>query len=94
MAVNGIKMNGLKEASEETRGLHRYQSARVQIDYDTNTGDVITHYHGTSGDYVEYHDKAIIYAGMADGHMTQNEVALLVEEAVRQHNWEKSLVVD
>lgn len=41
----GIKMNGLRKAAHETKGLSPYGDIRTQISYDRDTGDIYTDDH-------------------------------------------------
>lgn len=74
----GYKMNGLKAAAAETKGLRGYyDAAYVQISYDRATGDVLTNYHVSLGhnSWTEYHDSDVVTVCYASEHMTMQEIA-------------------
>ena len=57
--THGIKINGLRKAAHETKGLSPYGDVRTQISYDRDTGDIYTNDH-IGDDWSRYYDPAVI----------------------------------
>lgn len=83
---HGLKMNGLKAASGWTENYGYYSGQYVQISYDRNTGDVLADYHYSLGQnsWTRYHDPAIITVATTADHMTMQEIADAIAQAVRE----------
>ena len=80
--THGLKMKGIKKASGDTCN---YSSGHyIQISYDTETGDIMTDYHYSLGrnSWTQYHDPAIITICTTDYHMTMQDIADAIAEAV------------
>jgi hypothetical protein len=87
MKVNtyGMKMNGIRKASEETEGLQGYYSGGyLQISYNEKTGDILTNYHFCFGHYnwSEYDDPNIITVCNFYEPATMQEIANAIRNAV------------
>lgn len=54
----GIKMQGLKKAAGETKGLDGW-NGYTQIGYDRADGEVIAVYHADVNDWTRYHSETI-----------------------------------
>lgn len=83
---HGLKMNGLKKASSETKNLNGYYSGRyIQISYDKSTGEVLTDFHCSIGQnsWTEYHDPNIVRICNASDPMTMQQIADLVANTIR-----------
>ena len=80
----GYKMHGLKAASGETKNYGYYSGHYVQISYDTDTGDVLTDYHYSLGQnsWTHYHDPAIITIAVTANHMTMQQIADAIADAI------------
>lgn len=80
----GYKMHGLKAASGETKNYGYYSGHYVQISYDTDTGDILTDYHYSLGQnsWTRYHDPAIITVATTAHHMTMQEIADAIVDAI------------
>lgn len=90
MKINtyGKKMNGIRKASGETKGLTGYYSGHyVQISYDKVTGDVLTNYHYSLGQnsWSEYNDPNVITIGNYSEPMTMQAIADEINNALEPH---------
>lgn len=83
---HGLKMHGLKAASGETKDYGYYSGHYVQISYDTETGDILADYHYSLGQnsWTHYHAPAIITVATTADHMTMQEIADAVAQAVTE----------
>ena len=79
--THGIKMNGLRKAAHETKGLSPYGDIRTQISYDRDTGDIYTNDH-IGENWSQYHDPAVITVCFTKRHMSQQEIADRIAEAL------------
>lgn len=82
-----MKINGLRKASSETKGLTGYYSGHyVQISYDKSTGDILTDYHYNLGQnsWTQYHDPNIIIVCNASEPMTMKEIKQEIENAIAE----------
>lgn len=70
----GIKMQGLKMAAGETKGLDGW-NGYVQISYDRADGEVIAAYHADVNDWTRYHSNSIISVCNAREPMTMQSIA-------------------
>ncbi len=70
----GIKMQGLKMAAGETKGLDGW-NGYVQISYDRADGEVIAAYHADVNDWTRYHSNSIISVCNAREPMTMQGIA-------------------
>lgn len=80
--THGMKMHGLKAAAGETRDVYPYAGHYVQISYDTDTGDIYAHWHIDVNSWIHYDNPAIFTAVRAMTHMTMQEIADAIAEAV------------
>lgn len=80
--THGMKMHGLKAAARETRDLYPYSGHYVQISYDTETGDVWAYWHVDINSWIHYDNPAIFTAVRATRHMTMQQIADAIAEAV------------
>lgn len=83
--THNLPMNGLREASDETKDLTGYFSGQyVQISYNRKTGDILTYYHYSFGhnNWTVYHDPDIITVCTASNPMSMQEIADAIYEAV------------
>ena len=71
----GIKMLGLKEASEATGGWHKNSGGYTQISYDMDTGEVLTNDHADQNNWTEYNDPAVITVCGTSEKMSEQEIA-------------------
>ena len=70
----GIKMQGLKNAAGETKGLDGW-NGYVQISYDLADGEVIAAYHAGVNDWTRYHSETIIPVRNTREPMTMQGIA-------------------
>lgn len=70
----GIKMQGLKMAAGETKGLDGW-NGYVQISYDRADGEVIAAYHANVNDWTRYHSETIIPVRNTREPMTMQGIA-------------------
>lgn len=86
MKVNthGLTIKGLKKASGETEDYGAFSPTYNEIFYDRETGEVWTKYQSSLGmnTWTEYHDENIIKIGNTQRHMTMQEIADAIWEAV------------
>lgn len=80
----GYKMHGLKAASGDTKNYGYYSGSYVQINYDVSTGDVWADYHYSLGQnsWTEYHDSDVITVCNTSRHMTMQEIADAIVDAI------------
>lgn len=71
----GIKMQGLKKAAGETKGLDGW-NGYVQISYDRADGEVMAKYHVDVNDWTRYHSNSIISVCNAREPMTISQFQL------------------
>jgi hypothetical protein len=81
--THGIKINGLRKAAHETKGLSPYGDVRTQISYDRDTGDIYTNDH-IGDDWSRYYDPAVITVCFAKRHMTQQQIADRIADALAE----------
>ena len=83
----GIKMQGLKKAAGETKGLDGW-NGYVQISYDRADGEAIAAYHIDVNDWTRYHSETIIPVRDTREPMTMqgiaDAVALALDETKRR----------
>lgn len=81
---HGLKIEGLKKASGETEDYGEYGPLYNEIFYDRATGEVWTILQSSlgMGTWTEYHDADIIKIGNAQQHMTMQQIADAIWEAV------------
>lgn len=90
MAINthGLTIKGLRKASGETQ---RYNDASSydEIFYDRSTGEVWTRYQYSLGQnsWTEYHDADVIKVCNAVRHMTMQEIADAINDALNAVNY-------
>ena len=70
----GIKMQGLKKATGETKGLDGW-NGYAQISYDRADNEVIAVYHTDVNDWTRYHSKTIIPVRNTREPMTMQGIA-------------------
>lgn len=70
----GIKMQGLKKAAGETKGLDGW-NGYVQISYDRADGEVIAVYHIDVNDWTRYYSETIIPVKNTREPMTMQGIA-------------------
>lgn len=80
--THGIKMVGLRKASGDTRNY--YDSRYIQISYDRDNGDILTDLHSDWGRTWEtvYHEPGVIKICTTSRHLTMQEIADRIAEAV------------
>lgn len=76
-----INMESVKKAAKETQYLRGTSGHRVQISYDTETGEVITDYHVSENNWSVY-DDAVITIVFAAGPFTTAQIVDVVSEAI------------
>ena len=82
--THGHKMNGLRRASSETINWNPRFGGHTQISYDMSTGDILTNDHiGQS--WSEYHDPDIIPVCHTSRHMTMQQIADAIDDAIVNH---------
>ena len=80
----GLKMTGIRKASGATCNW----DGRTQISYDTETGEIYTNDH-IGDSWSQYHSPAVITVCFASEHMTMQEIADRIREAVEDKaRWE------
>lgn len=79
MTINkhGMKMTGLKQASENTIN-YRYPDYYDHIYYNTETGKVWTVFVKDPKTHIRYNEPEIMYVGAVKQHMTPQEIADMV----------------
>lgn len=77
----GIKMQGLKKASGETKHLN-YWNGYTQISYDRADGKIMADYHIDVNDWTRYRSNTIITVCNAREPMTMQDIADAVEQAI------------
>ena len=86
MKVNthGLMIKGLKQASGNTRNYGDYSSEYDEIFYDMNSGEVWTRYQCSIGhnSWTEYHDPDVIKICNTGRHMTMQEIADAIAQAI------------
>lgn len=82
--THGLKIKGLKKASGETANYGAHSDLYDEIFYDCATGEVWTKFQCSLGQnsWTEYHDVNIIKIGNTQRHMTMQELADAIWEAV------------
>ena len=70
----GIKMQDLKKAAGETKGLDGW-NGYVQISYDLADGEVIAAYHTNVNNWTRYHSETIISVRNTREPMTMQDIA-------------------
>ena len=80
--THGMKMHGLKVAAGVTRDAYPYSGHYVQISYDTNTGYIYAHWNVDVNSWMQYDNPAIFTAVRATRHMTMQQIADAIAEAV------------
>lgn len=90
--THGLKMTGIKAASGETRNYGSYSARYVEIFYNRSTGEIWTVFQCSLGhnSWTVYHDQDIIKICETSSHMTMQEIADAVYDAVRQADFEKA----
>lgn len=88
--THGLKITGLKKASGETENHGAYSGKYNEIFYNTNTGEVWTEFQYSLGSnsWTVYDDPAIIRIGETSSHLTMQQIADAVHEAVCTKNLE------
>ena len=76
--THGFKMIGLKKAS----GMTTSWSGYTQISYNRETGEIYCNDHDSLNSWSEYHDHNIFTVAKASSHMTMQEIADAIAEAV------------
>lgn len=84
MKVNkhGLKINGLKKAAKDSADGSLHYNLHMQINYDSDTGEVWASGPMTDGDYITFDDPAIFPVCETRVHMTMQAVADAVAHAV------------
>lgn len=82
--LHGMKITGLRKASGSTGGWNPRSGGYEEIFYDRSTGEVWTISHANLGhnSWTEYHDPNIIRVATTDEHMTMQQIADAIREAV------------
>ena len=80
--MHGLKINGLKKAAKDSANGSRYYNLHMQINYDSDTGEVWASGPMTEGDYITFDDPAIFPVRETRVHMTMQEIADAIYEAV------------
>lgn len=81
----GIKMQDLKKAAGETKGLDGW-NGYVQISYDLADGEVMAEYHVSVNDWTRYRSNSIISVCNAREPMTMQDIADAVALAIDDYN--------
>lgn len=81
----GIKMQGLKKAAGETKGLDGW-NGYVQISYDLAVGEVIAACHVSVNSWTRYHSETIIPVRNTREPMTMQGIADAVALALDDYN--------
>ena len=77
----GLKMSGIKKASAATVNWSARSGGHTQISYDRATGEILTNDHiGQS--WTEYHDPDVITVCYTNRHMTMQEIADAIRDAM------------
>ena len=81
---HGLKISGLKAASGMTKNYGYYSGSYIEIFYDTETGEVWGKYQYSIGqnNWTQYDDPAVIKIGNVSTHMTMQEIADAIRDAV------------
>lgn len=82
--MHGLRIKGIKQASGETANYDAWAPEYDEIFYNCATGDVWTVYQYSLGQnsWTEYRDRDIIKIGNTQCHMTMQEIADAIWEAV------------
>ncbi len=85
--LHGLNIKGLKKASGETMNYGPYDSRYDEVFYDISTGEVWTKFQCSLGQnsWTEYHDSNIIKICNATSHMTMQNLADAIYQAVQAH---------
>lgn len=88
MSVNkhGLPMHGLKAACAATRGLSYYGLLYGEVSYNRVTGEVSAKCL-TRNNWTMHHDPAWIKVAEAHSHMTMQEIADTIADAMQQLAW-------
>ena len=80
----GIRLIGLKTASGCTKNYGAYSPEYVEVFYDRSTGEIWTRYHYSLGQnsWTQYDDPNVIRVCTTSNHMTMQEIADRIAEAV------------
>lgn len=83
---HGLKISGLKAASGMTENYGYYSGHYVEIFYNIETGAVWGKYQYSYGqnNWTEYDDPAVIKIGNVSAHMTMQEIADAIRDAVEE----------
>lgn len=81
---HGLKIDGLKKASGETANYGAHSDLYDEIFYDRATGEVWTKFQCSLGQnsWTEYHDANVVKIGNTQQHMTMQQIADAIWEAV------------
>ena len=86
--THGLKMVGLKKASGNTEDYGYYSPSYEEVFYDMKTGEVWTVFQHSLGQnwWTQYDDKNIIKICNTSHHMTMQEIADRIYDAVTKHH--------
>ncbi len=79
---HGLKMMGLKKASGNTYNCK--DDAYTQISYDTRDGEILTDWHHETNEWTSYKCITVIGVCNTRHHMTMQEIADKIAEAVKE----------
>lgn len=84
--THGLKIKGLRKASGETCNYGECSGMYDEIFYDRATGEVWTVFQCSLGQqwWTRYHDENVLKVGNTQRHMTMQEIADAVYEAVAE----------
>lgn len=77
--THGLKIKGLRAASGAT--INWKHGGHTQVNYDTETGEMLTHDHESDYSWSAYHSSSVILVCNTKRHMTMQELADKTKEA-------------
>lgn len=82
--THGINIKGLRKASGKTMN-YIDPTYYDEIFFDRSTGEVWTEFHASLGhnEWTEFHDPDVVKVGSTDRHLTMQEIADMIADAVK-----------
>lgn len=82
--THGLKLKGLKKASGATENYGYYSGMYDEVFYDTKSGEIWTVFQSSYGQnsWTEYHDPSVIKVCNASSHMTMQQLANAIRDAL------------
>ena len=83
--MHGLKIEGLRKAAKDSANGSRRYNLHMQINYNSDNGEVWASGPMTDGEYINFDDPAIFPVCETRTHMTMQAVADAISEAVADH---------